>query len=158
MLLVSCGTAQAPSEEAPPQPARESVAEPSEAPENTVDEVTEEAVTEAPEALPPIEGPRNFVTPHHCHPPGPCTFEFETVRGVQHIDVGHGHASAPRIDVVLRVGEGSARLEGIQATSANEMRGTVVARSRDSLEGGAFYVTLDGSASATEVELSFPLE
>ena len=133
------------------------MAEHGEASEPSVDEVPE--LAEAPaEALPPIEGPRNFVTPHHCHPPGPCTFEFETLRGAQHIDVGHGHESAPQLEVSLRVAQGRARLESLLATPSNEARGVVVARARDSLEGGAFFVTLNGDASASVVELRFPAE
>lgn len=119
--------------------------------------MTAESVDET-TALPPLEGPRNFVTPHHCHPPGPCTFAFETLRGAQHIDVGHSHANAPQLDVVLRIAGGQARVEGVAATSTDEVRGTIGARPRDSLEGGAFYLTVDGEASAVEVELSFRSE
>ncbi|MFT5358936.1 MAG: hypothetical protein ACI9KE_006177 [Polyangiales bacterium] len=155
LFVASCGTSQAPPEETsqvPSETVLETTTETAEASEN---EVAEEV---AEPTLPVIEGPRNFVTPHHCHPPGPCTFEFETLLGAQHIDVGHGHSVAPPLNVVLRVGDGRARLETLQTASNDEARGMVVARSRDSLEGGAFYVTLDGEASTVQVELSFSSE
>lgn len=108
-----------------------------------------------PEAPEIIDGPRNFVTPHHCHPPGPCSFAFETLRGVQHLDVGHGHESAPRLNVALRVGEGEAQVEVLAADTDTDAQGSVIARPRDSLEGGAYYVTVRGAASDVEVELAF---
>ncbi|MFK8000223.1 MAG: hypothetical protein AB8H86_11545 [Polyangiales bacterium] len=158
ILLAACGTSPPPSEEAPPEPGRATpTMETREVSDEEVDERPAEVTTEA-EPLPPLEGPRNFVTPHHCHPPGPCTFDFETLRGAQHIDVGHGHASPPQLDVVLRIAEGNARVEGVVATSTDEVRGTVVARPRDSLEGQAFYLTIDGEATSAEVELSFHSE
>lgn len=155
MLLVACGTSHAPSEEAPVE-TRE-VVEPTvhQEPSNETRDETAALAMESPEAAPLLDGPSNFVTPHHCHPPGPCTFEFEALQGAQHIDVGHGHPEAPNIDVVLLVSEGSARIEGLRATPGDGLRATVIARPRDSLEGGAFYVTLDGDASTVELELSF---
>ena len=100
-------------------------------------------------------GPRNFVTPHHCHPPGPCTFEFESLRGIQHIDVGHGHASAPALQATLRLREGEARVESLFADSENPGEGRILGRERDSLEGGAYYISVSGTASRVELEILF---